>query len=150
MRFISFYLFLLFPLIAVSNPVAVNPADAVLGQYWGEDNRYIIEMYKEGGQYKGRFVWHIEDEKKDENNPNPDLQNRPLVGLTFLTDFQYYERGNRWTDGKAYAADDGSTYSGKIWLEDPNTLKMRGYIGISLFGRTATFIRIAAGKDIPK
>jgi len=43
--------------------------------------------------------------------------------------------------------DNGKEYKGKIWAEGNDNLKMRGYIGISLLGRTESWVRIpsAAG-----
>ena len=50
----------------------------------------------------------------------------------------------KWVGGWAYDPDGGSTYSGQMELADPNTLKLRGYVGIPLFGRTETWTRESA------
>ena len=46
-----------------------------------------------------------------------------------------------WDGGWIYDPDHGLTYSGKITLVDRNTVKLRGFIGISLLGRTLTLHR---------
>jgi uncharacterized protein (DUF2147 family) len=43
---------------------------------------------------------------------------------------------NNWEKGTIYDPENGKTYSCKIYLENKNTMKIRGYIGISLIGRT--------------
>ncbi len=70
---------------------------------------------------------------------NPDLSRRaaPLCGLNLMGGFHPSKRikGN-WDDGWIYDPDTGKTYSGTISVVDADTVKLRGYIGISLFGRT--------------
>jgi uncharacterized protein (DUF2147 family) len=64
-----------------------------------------------------------------------------VIGITFLKDF-IFDGKDEWVDGEVYSIDNGGTYSGRIWLEGGGkTLKMRGYLGISLLGRTATLTR---------
>ena len=77
----------------------------------------------------------------DKHNPDPKLRNRPLVGVEFLIGFKYV--GNGWfTGGQIYDLDSGSTYSARIQLPDKNTARLRGYIGIPLFGRTEVCSKI--------
>lgn len=121
-------------------PAAAEDSDAILGTYLNEKETAHIEIFKEQAKYFGRIVWHKEN-RKDYKNPDPDLRERPLVGLVFLKDFVYDPQEKEWTDGQVYAPDDGSTYSGYLWLEE-GVLKMRGYVGLPLFGRTATLTPI--------
>jgi len=51
-----------------------------------------------------------------------------------------YKGKNRWVKGKIYDPDNGKTYSCKMKLVD-NELKVRGFIGISLFGRTTVWTK---------
>ena len=77
----------------------------------------------------------------DVENPDPELRTRQLDGLKFLRDFRYDGNG-RWTDGSIYDPNSGKTYKGTISIIDRDTLKLRGYIGISLFGRSETWTRV--------
>lgn len=126
-----------------ATPAAAQmPELSVLGHYWSENNRGIIEIYRDGNEFKGRIVWRVEP-KKDINNPEPALRDRQLVGIDFLRGFNWDGDAREWVDGRVYSPDNGKTYSGKMWLEDDGqSLKMRGYVGISWFGRTATFTRV--------
>ena len=78
-----------------------------------------------------------ESPRRDDKNPDPALRDRLLNGMTIMQGFRYVG-GNRWTGGKIYDPNSGKTYKGKLTQIDRNTLKLRGYIGISLFGRSAT------------
>ena len=114
--------------------------DELLGQYWSENQEGKIEIYEKGGKYYGKILWRNEV-RKDTENPDPTLRNRSVIGIVFLKDFVY--KDGEWKKGKVYSIDNGNTYSGKLWLEDGGkTLKMRGYLGISLLGRTATLTRV--------
>lgn len=118
-------------------PAAV--ADKIIGLYYTPQKDGKIEIYKRtDNKYYGKFTWGNRL-RKDANNPDKALRNRDLLGLEFLTGFAY--SNNYYTDGKIYDPDSGKTYSCKMWLEG-NNLKVRGFIGVSLFGRTELFERI--------
>ncbi len=78
--------------------------------------------------------------KVDRNNPDPDLRTRPLLRLQMLEGFTY-SGGNVWKGGKIYDPNNGKLYKCKITLTDPNRLEVRGFIGISWFGRTMVWTR---------
>jgi uncharacterized protein (DUF2147 family) len=57
-----------------------------------------------------------------------------------LKNFKYDE--DEWSGGYIYNPSDGKEYKGYIKLKDQNTLAVRGYVGISLLGKTDTWIRV--------
>lgn len=119
---------------------AQQAADDILGQYWTEKREGKIEIFQQGDKYFGKIAWRKEA-RKDTENPDESLRNRNVIGIIFLQDF-VFDGKDEWEDGTVYSIDNGGTYSGRIWLEDDGeTLKMRGYMGISLLGRTATLKR---------
>ena len=77
---------------------------------------------------------------KDELNPDPALRKRPLLGLTIMDGFKSAGEG-KWTNGQIYDPNSGKTYKCKLTMVDANTLELRGYIGIALFGRTEQWTR---------
>jgi uncharacterized protein (DUF2147 family) len=113
-------------------------SDKIIGIYWSPKKDAKIEMYKKGDRYFGRTIWAL-NPRKDTGNPDSKLRNRDLLGLDLLTNFSYDD--GVYTDGQVYDPESGKTYSCKISFSGSN-LKVRGYIGISLFGRTETFERI--------
>ena len=80
--------------------------------------------------------------KRDKHNPNEVLRDRPLCGLQILTGFQPANDA-LWQDGEIYNPDDGLTFSSTMKLSPEGTLKIRGYVGISLFGKTLEWVRPA-------
>ena len=63
------------------------------------------------------------------------------MGINILEGFSYDE-DLEWEDGEIYDPDNGKTYSCVMNLiPEKNILEVRGYIGISLIGRTEEWIR---------
>jgi uncharacterized protein (DUF2147 family) len=79
---------------------------------------------------------------KDEKNPDAALRERPLTGLELFGDFSYDGDG-RWSGGTIYDPNSGKTYRCIITWVDADTLKVRGYIGVPMLGRTETWTRVA-------
>jgi uncharacterized protein (DUF2147 family) len=77
---------------------------------------------------------------KDEKNPDPALRDRPLVGLELFAGFEYDGDG-RWSGGTIYDPNSGKTYRCIVTVVDIETLKVRGYVGVPLLGRTETWKR---------
>ncbi len=136
-------------MFAASNLSAQEFAkDDILGIWLNEDEDAHIEVYKEGDLYFGKIIWlkfPIDEEtgqpKLDKHNPDPELQTRPSLGIKLLTDFEW-DGDNEWDEGDIYDPKSGKTYSCYIIMEDFNRLKIRGYIGISLIGRTTYWTRV--------
>jgi uncharacterized protein (DUF2147 family) len=78
----------------------------------------------------------------DVENPDAALRTRGLDGMKFLQGLRYVEKKSRWTGGTIYDPNSGKTYKGTITLVDHNTIKLRGYVGISLFGRNDIWSRV--------
>jgi uncharacterized protein (DUF2147 family) len=81
-----------------------------------------------------------EEREFDDLNPDPALRSRPLQGLAIMTGFEY-EGDGRWSGGKVYDPNSGKTYKCTLTQLDADTLRIRGYIGVSLFGRSETWTR---------
>ncbi|MEZ4903344.1 MAG: DUF2147 domain-containing protein [Spirosomataceae bacterium] len=79
--------------------------------------------------------------KLDKNNPDTQKKTLPILGLVNLKDFKY-DGDNLWENGKIYDPENGKEYSCKMRLINQNQLDVRGYIGISLMGRTDSWTRV--------
>ena len=65
---------------------------------------------------------------------------QPVVGMTILRHLR--QDGNEWSGGEILDPENGTTYRAKMKLADGGRkLIVRGYIGVSLFGRSQTWIR---------
>lgn len=132
---------------------AASP-DAVVGKWLNGKKTAHIEIYKSGNSYEGKIVWLKEpvyppDDKKgmagktkvDRENTDPALRSRPILGMVMLWGFKYI-KDNLWEEGSIYDPENGKTYRCKMTLESADVLNVRGFIGISLIGRTDTWTRV--------
>lgn len=78
----------------------------------------------------------------DVNNPNPAKRKQPLCGLQIGGQFHLTDPTHA-SGGWLYDPKSGNTYHGTI-IAEGETLKLRGYIGFSLFGRTETWQRVSS------
>lgn len=130
-------------IIGSANIYAVE-ADSVLGVWTVEskkDDATQITIYKCGNKYCGKISWLKKSESLDEKNPDKSLQSRKLLGMDIIFDFEFDD--DQWEEGKIYDARSGTTYSCKMWYEDDtqNILNVKGFVGISLFGKTSIWYR---------
>jgi uncharacterized protein (DUF2147 family) len=128
------------------NLSAQSKADQITGVWLtaGKD-RAKIQITKSADKYVGKIIWLQYPDtnghaKMDTKNPDETKRSRPIVGLPILEGFAF-NGTDKWEDGKIYDPASGKTYSCYMWLEDHKTLKVRGYIGISLLGRSETWTR---------
>ncbi len=142
------FLFVLVIFVLSANAYSqTTEADALVGLWAPSSGKARIQVYKKGDKYSGRIVWLKEPNdsegkpKLDKNNADETLRKKPLLGYVMLKDFGYVSK-NLWENGTIYDPENGSTYSCKIELIDSNTLEVRGFIGVAIFGRTDTWKRI--------
>jgi uncharacterized protein (DUF2147 family) len=124
----------------------ITEGDKVLGVWLSEEKDGKVEIYKSGNKYMGKLIWSNKmyeadgvTSKKDLKNAEEKLRNRNLKDLLLLTDFVFED--GAWTDGKIYDPKSGKTYSSTMKLQG-TTLNIRGYVGISLLGRTTVWTRV--------
>jgi lathosterol oxidase len=121
-------------------------ADAIVGVWQTHgDKPAKIQIYSVSGRYYGKIISlrdPLENGKPvvDKNNPDVAKRGMPVVGLVLLTGFKFAD--DEWDDGHIYDPESGKTYSCILTLKDANTLKVRGYLGISMFGRTEVWTRV--------
>ena len=140
---------LLFLLALLSLPMGAFAQMGILGTWLDAEKRGQVEIYRsENGKYYGKIVWlkTPNDPKTgkpqlDDKNPDPALRNRPVMGLVVLRSF-HEQSPTVLTDGYIYNPKDNKTYACILTLKDPATLYVRGYIGISLIGKTETWTRV--------
>jgi uncharacterized protein (DUF2147 family) len=119
--------------------------DNIKGVWLSEKKDGKIEIFNSGNTYAGKLLWgkYVQDEKgqlrHDIYNPDPKLRSRLLQGMVILTGI-IYEDG-KWQNGKIYDPISGKTYDVTITVKG-NRLELRGYIGISLLGKTTVWQRV--------
>jgi len=121
-------------------------AKDILGNWFNEEKDAKVEIYVDEGKYFGKVVWLEEPNeedgkaKLDDENPDAELQKRPVMGLLLMTNFDYEGEGE-WENGDIYDPKSGKTYSCYMKLESKEKLKVRGFIGVSWIGRTTYWTR---------
>ena len=125
--------------------VQTDPGDAILGEWLTAEGKAKVQIYRCDSLFCGKIVWLKEPIKNgkeavDDKNPDPALQNKPVIGLVIVWGFSF-DGEDEWTGGKVYDPESGSTYRGKMTLKDPHTLRLRGYVLAPLLGRTEVWTR---------
>lgn len=134
--------------IFLSPLAAQASADPVHGLWLTENGKAIVEFAPCGTATCGRMVWIDNPRdaagvlKRDEKNEDAAKRARTLCGLPLLGGLDLAKRGS-WDGGWIYNPRDGSTYGAEIEAVSADRLKVRGYLGVSLFGSSQTWTRVA-------
>ncbi len=125
--------------------------EAIVGKWLNQEGTSHIQIFKAtngsfAGKFYGKIVWLKEPMKNgkpkvDDLNPDPKKQAVPLLGLQILKNFVYDADDKEWEDGTIYDPKNGKTYSCIMTLSG-NNLNVRGYVGISMLGRTGVWTRV--------
>ncbi len=134
---------------ATSSEASHQLAASPTGRWYAEGGAAQVDVSDCGGALCGRVTWLRSpfDENgcdlRDRYNPDPALRERPVIGVQILSGLE--PAGDHvWTGGVVYDPASGNTYHCTLSLEDENRLRLRGYIGVPLFGRTTTWIRVGS------
>ena len=121
-------------------------AQSVTGKWYTVDDdnnkKSIVEIYKKGDKVYAKIVELMDDADKGKlcEKCEGKNHNKPIEGMNILTGLT--KDGDEWNGGKILDPENGKTYKCYITLEDNNKLKLRGYIGFSLIGRTEYWYRL--------
>lgn len=120
-------------------------AESPVGMW--ETGESHIEIYRCGDLLCGRIAALDEPldadgkPKTDANNPDTALRTRPVLGMDLIAGFSR-KSDTQWVKGRIYDPHDGKTYKCKMTLQKDGTLKVRGYVGLALFGKSVAWTRI--------
>jgi len=136
---------LLVILVVSCSSVLSAQKDKIEGIWFNDEKTGKIEIYKaRDSKFYGKIIWLKEPvvngkPRTDEKNSDATLRDKPLIGSLILKGF--VKNGeNAYKDGTIYDPKNGKTYDCKI-THKGETLDIRGYIGISLLGRTTTWTK---------
>lgn len=121
-------------------------ADAIAGDWLTREGKGVVRIERKGQQFDGALVWLKDSLDKagrplvDSKNPDPALRTRRLQNLPLLREFRF-DGKSAWVDGRIYDPKNGKDYSCKMQLDDQGNLEVRGFVGVSLLGRTETWTR---------
>ena len=115
--------------------------DALIGTYMTDKNEGMVDITKKGNKYYGTLTWTKTPGKLDEFNPDAKQKTDKLAGKEILKDF-VFDGKDLWHNGTIYDPKNGKTYSCKITRDDKGNLNVRGYIGVSMLGRTTFWVKV--------
>jgi uncharacterized protein (DUF2147 family) len=124
----------------------INFGQSILGKWKTIDDLNgkesgIVEIFESKGKIYGKIVEIFEHDKKYlkcEKCIGED-KNKPILGLTIIKGL--LKNNDVYEGGKIVDPKNGKSYHCKISFEGKDKLIVRGFIGISLFGRSQTWIR---------
>lgn len=118
--------------------------DAILGRWLSESGKAKIEIFKSNGKFYGKIVWlkNPNDEngqpKVDKKNPDPVERKHRILGLLLVRSLEFDGSGE-WHNGTIYDPENGKSYKCKITKTGSGNLDIRGYIGVSMIGRSTVW-----------
>ena len=129
----------------------------VEGLWWADGGSAKVEIEKVEGVLLGTIVWLRApfgpdgNPLLDSNHPDEARHDSSVIGTQMLMGF-VEEDGSpgTWVDGSVYDPGNGRTYQGTIKMDGNDRLRLRGYIGISLLGRTTTWFRVGTEGTHPR
>ncbi len=150
----TFIIFGMVGALLLAAPVYSQNPDAIVGKWWNQEKDAQIEIYPCDGKYCGKIIWLQEPNypandpkgmagkpKVDRENPDSSKREQPILGMNLVWGFSFSGK-NLWESGFIYDPRDGKTYKCKMTLQTPDHLKVRGFIGISLIGKTNDWTRV--------
>ncbi len=145
-------LFLLFMVLGITPALAESKAvfDPT-GLWLTQNKRAVIAIKSCGDALCGNIHWIIEGGmQSDTKNPEESLRGQPICGLQIVQGLtQTRSDSNNYEGGHIYKADEGDIYNASLKMKAQDVLTVRGYIGVSLFGKSQKWTRVSA-KDYPK
>lgn len=138
--------FVLLLLLQSTHLFSQTTNNKIVGTWLNQEKAAKIEIYQQGKKVFGKIVWLKEPNengkpKTDNKNPDKTKHNDPVIGLVILKDLEF-DHDSTWEGGKIYDARTGKTYSCYLTLQPNKTLKVRGYMGISLLGQTNIWTKV--------
>lgn len=102
----------------------------------------IVEIYEKSGKLYGKVLDILEVENRNRicSNCSEEDKDKPILGMVIIKGLT--KEANQYTNGKILDPKNGKHYQCYITLESKDKLKVRGFIGIALFGRTQYWYRV--------
>jgi lathosterol oxidase len=109
----------------------------------------VIEIVKKGNSLEGKvskiYIEPYQGEDPVCTKCEGERKDEKVINMNIMWGFK--KEGTRWSEGEILDPQSGQVYNSKLWLQDDNTLMLRGYAGIlDLFYRTQTWKREGSSK----
>lgn len=127
-----------------------SKADRICGIYLVVEKNEVSKVKvsrMSNGNFEGKIIWMKEPNFKDGTpktdvmNPNPNLRKTPADKIVLLHNFKYDASDDEWS-GEIYNPVEGKMYKAYAAFENDKKLKVRGYVGLPMFGRSMYWTRV--------
>ncbi len=141
--FTLFTLFASLPLTASANEATPVGLWRTIDDKTGKE-KSLVRITEVNGELRGTIEKLIREPNEDQNpvcdKCSGDKKNKPVLGMMIMAGLK--RDGKEWTGGEILDPNNGKTYKCKMSLDDGGKkLNVRGFIGVSLLGRTQVWIR---------
>lgn len=147
-----FRFFAFLTLLLTTTGAYAQDSAAPFGLWLTENQRSVIAVEpcaKDAATVCGKIHWIIEGGMQiDSKNPDESRRTQPMCGLNILGGLRQSDAMN-WIDGEIYKADEGDIYNATLQMLPSGKMLVRGYVGMPLFGKSQTWIRVNAA-DYPQ
>ncbi|TDO83229.1 uncharacterized protein (DUF2147 family) [Flavobacterium chryseum] len=101
----------------------------------------IVEIYEKSGKIYGKVVDILRDKHKKDvcSKCEGAEKNKQILGMVIINGLK--KDGNEYSGGTILDPTTGKKYKCYITLDSADKLKLRGYVGISIMGRTQYWAR---------
>ena len=111
----------------------------IVGEWWTEERDGRVRFFKaKTGTYTGILTWSKKP-RQDTENDDPKLRVRPIVGIVLIWKLKYED--GEYVDGYVYNPEDGNTFRIEAKSLNRNSVKIRGFMGISILGQSQVWTR---------
>lgn len=138
---------IVFGLVVFFSIIFNAQGQTVLGKWKTIDDesgeaKSIVEVYEKSGKIYAKVVEILRAEHKKDICSKCDGtdKNKPILGMVIMNGLE--KDGQEYNGGTILDPQNGKKYKCYITLESPDKLKLRGYIGISIVGRTQYWTRV--------
>jgi len=107
----------------------------------GED-KSIVEIYEKDGKIYGKVIEILNPDRKDAKctECKGADKDKPVNGMIIIRGLS--KDGDSWSGGKIIDPNNGKSYRCTVKLNGKTKLDVRGYMGVSVLGRTQTWKRV--------
>lgn len=148
--FLTALIIVILPALPAYAQENTNNADRIVGKWMTEKKNLIVEVYKHEHQYKAKIVWFDDTDdlsrpaemRRDDQNPDPTLRKRKILGLEILKLLAYNKASDSWEDGIIYDALTGKEWSSYAFITNKGLLRVKGYWHFKIFSKSVDFLPV--------
>jgi uncharacterized protein (DUF2147 family) len=145
----SFLALMLYSSTNFHSTPSMAASDRLCGKWQLKNEGLTIQVYKDAGEFKAKIVWFDDHDNTkqldywtDNQNPDPALRSRKILGLNVLEKLTYDPNTNTWEDGMIYDAKNGRHWNSSVCIDKDGLLRVKGYWRFKFIGKTLTFKRL--------